>query len=147
MSDNKHKEIKENEILTNSGFYFKAGRLKFEVKPLTLGVQDHISTELLKMTLNEKAIESDPLGQLKFIIKDNVTPCVRAIAKAALGKRCRIPFAVWALSAYLKWHLTPKQMFSIFIQIIKQADMENFTNSIRLIAGMTTTSPNRVEKN
>lgn len=167
-------EQKELNLLINEGISFtflykekrfpfgkvKEAKKSFTIHQPTLAVIDLLSSEGIKMVVDEDLFATDPFPQAKKVIAASVDPICRYIAIAILGRDAEIPTnrlskypsykknekEIKRISTIIKRSLTPAQSREIVSAIVQISNMGDFLHSIRLIGESRSTTPSRVEE-
>lgn len=140
-------EINEQEklaadLLTNEGVSIVIGKRTYKIKELTLGMMDSITSIRLKMKVNEDGLKSNPIAESNQLVHFNAGLAAQIVAIAILGRGSfKRRLLTKRLGRRLMESLTSATLYEAVIAIIKLSNVGDFTNSIRLAAGIRMTSP------
>lgn len=156
MDENLRKEQNELDLLIGRGVDFKVPSRSvlrylgtkervFKIRQPFLGTLDRLSAQFIKLDLDEKALQEDPIAESKRLQARNAKRCARIAAIAILNNRLGILFLSRLLGWYLLWRMTPRKLYELAYVINLMSNMADFTNSIRLMFPARTTAPSRIE--
>jgi hypothetical protein len=103
---------------------------KFSIKPLYLGTIIKISEH--SSSLSELDLNDAVASMLKS--KDNLKALSKIVACAILNNRFKLRFS-GIFAWWLMYRLTPKELHSIALVVVKQMSVEDFFFTTRLIGG------------
>jgi hypothetical protein len=106
-----------------------------------LGTLDYLTREYLAIDFDEAKLQENPLYESRVIASKSCKQMARIVAIAVLNSRWKIKLFTRPLANYLMWRLTPKTLLNLCILITTMNNVQDFTNSIRLISGARTTTP------
>lgn len=122
------------EIPRRSFFGVKRKPRTFVISQPYLGTLDSLSSELLRMDLDEEAIKKDPLGESRRIAYTNARRAAKVVAIAVLNGKWRIRLFTRIVANYFLWKITPSKLFQLAMIINTMSNTADFTNSIRLLS-------------
>lgn len=138
-------EEKEQRIITDAPFNFTLGKKTYKIKAPTLGTLDRVSREALALQWDTQQAEADLIAYFISSMRGNAWRCATLVAIAILGERYTAWRCFW-LRRELYKSLTPEQFSAFYVEWLGLCGLANFTNTIRLIKGNTTTRPHRIVK-
>ena len=141
-------EKREAALLTGQGLSFEVPKrsfLRFFGKPTRrftineslLGTLYALSAQYLEMDFSELTLQGgygETLSEIKRQAAINAKRCAQVVAIAYLNSHLSITFFAPFYTHYFLWRLTPKTLSQLTLQILEVANMQDFINSIRLLA-------------
>lgn len=121
---------------------------EFIIHQPVLKVLDRLSYEFLNLNINNKNIEDKNQFQHEAIkaVKENAITLAKIVAIAVLGLEYQNEKKFKYYTNLFLSSITPKKLFDLAIIINTMGNLVDFINSIRLMSGNRTATPNLIEK-
>lgn len=155
---NKKLEKNELDLLIEKGVRFKVKKTsllqyfgkkerEFEIFQPYLGTLDYLSAQYLKLDYSaQKLANENWLNESKRLQAAHSKTCANIVAIAVLNSKWKIKLFYKFLANYFFWHLKPDKLSKIAEIILQMSNISDFTNSIRLMSIMeTTTAPKLID--
>lgn len=133
--------------------------VKYTIKEPTLAVLDHISSQQVELSIEEKNIDSYGTNEAKRLAAKHSKRMARIIAIAVLGedyfmqvqkgnsfKYVTDDKALERLENIFLMNVKPSKLLQLTLLISTMENLGDFTNSIRLMSASRTMMPIRIEE-
>jgi len=138
-------EKSELDSLIGAGMSFEIGKRKFIIREPYLGTLDLLSRLFVDMSFDDEKMKDNPLQESKMLAARVAKDCAKVVAVAVLNGRWRIRLFSRILTGYFYWKAKPSVMLKLALIVNTMCNFGDFTTSIRLMSGVRTTAPNRIE--